>query len=300
MRTRTTAWTPAPATVADPDPQARAAELAALMRDRRVVALTGAGLSTPSGIPDYRSPDSPARAPMTIDAFLSSPDSRRRYWARNHIGWRHIDAAAPNAAHRALRRLQECGTVSGVITQNVDMLHMKAGSAPVVDLHGSYGRVRCLDCGALMSRHGLAEALEAANPGYAQSMTSRGAIEVAPDADAALEDIGDFQMIDCPACGGTLKPDIVYFGETVPRPVVRAAFDLVDAADALLVAGSSLTVMSGLRFARHAAATGKQVAIVNRGATRADALATIKIDHRCEVILPAVADAIVGRRSSLL
>ncbi|EGD55621.1 Sir2 family NAD-dependent protein deacetylase [Gordonia neofelifaecis] len=300
MRTRTTAWTPAPPTVADADPAERAERLAELIAGRRVVALTGAGLSTPSGIPDYRSPDSPTRQPMTIDAFLSSPESRRRYWARNHLGWRHMDAAAPNAAHRALRSLQDAGVVTGVITQNVDMLHMKAGSSPVVDLHGSYGRVRCLDCGALVSRHRLAEALEIANPGYSARVASRGAIEVAPDADAALEDIGDFVMLDCTVCGGTLKPDIVYFGETVEKSVVETAFALVDDADVLLVAGSSLTVMSGLRFVRRAAAAGKPIAIVNRGGTRGDDLATLKIDHRCEVILPTVARVIGPDRSALL
>ncbi|MBM7368405.1 Sir2 family NAD-dependent protein deacetylase [Gordonia hydrophobica] len=300
MRTRTAAWTPARATVADPDPQRRAEELAERIADRRVVVLTGAGISTPSGIPDYRSPGSPTRNPMTIDVFLATPENRRRYWARNHLGWRHMDAARPNAAHRALVALQDAGVVTGVITQNVDMLHMKAGSRPVVDLHGSYGRVRCLDCGALFSRHRHAEALEAANPGYARRVASRGAIEVAPDADAALEDIGDFVMVNCSNCDGVLKPDIVYFGETVQKEVVERSYAMVDDADALLVAGSSLTVMSGLRFVRRAATTGKSVYIVNRGDTRGDGIAELKIDHRCEVVLPAVATLIGYRRSSLL
>ena len=300
MRTRTAAWTPAAATVPDPDPRGRAEQLAEHLADRRVVALTGAGLSTPSGIPDYRSPGSPRRNPMTIDAFLSSPENRRRYWARNHLGWRHMDAARPNAAHTALVALQQRGIVTGVITQNVDMLHTKAGSRPVVDLHGSYGRVRCLDCGTLVSRHRHAEALEAANPGFARRVASRGAIEVAPDADAALEEIGDFVMLPCSNCGGILKPDIVYFGETVPKAVVEQAYAMVDDADAILVAGSSLTVMSGLRFVRRAAATDKSVYIVNRGATRADHLTQLKIDHRCEVILPEAAALIGTRRSALL
>ncbi|ALG84500.1 Sir2 family NAD-dependent protein deacetylase [Gordonia phthalatica] len=300
MRTRTAAWTPAPATVADSDPQQRAELLADHLAGRRVVALTGAGISTSSGIPDYRSPGSPKRNPMTIDAFLSSPESRRRYWARNHLGWRHMDAAQPNAAHRALVSLQEQGVVTGVITQNVDMLHMKAGSHPVIDLHGSYGRVRCLDCGAVISRHRHAEALEAANPGFTRRVASRGAIEVAPDADAALEVIGDFVMLPCSNCGGILKPDIVYFGETVPKATVERAFAMVDDADAILVAGSSLTVMSGLRFARRAAAADKPVFIVNRGGTRGDELAELKIDHRCEVILPTAASLIKSRRSALL
>lgn len=289
MRTRSTAWTPAPATVADSDPTRRAEELAELLTGRRTVVLTGAGISTSSGIPDYRSPGSPSRTPMTIDAFLASPENRRRYWARNHLGWRHMDAAQPNAAHRAIHTLQTQGVVSGVITQNVDMLHMKAGSHAAIDLHGSYARVRCLGCGSVLSRHRHAEALEAANPGFTRRVVSRGAIEVAPDADAALEDIGDFVMLDCAECGGILKPDIVYFGEAVAKELVEHAYALLDKADALLIAGSSLTVMSGLRFARRAASTGKPVYIVNRGGTRADDLAELKIDHRCEVILPAVA-----------
>lgn len=283
------AWTPADPTPLDPDPAARTAELAGFLSGRRTVALTGAGLSTPSGIPDYRSPGSPSRTPMTIEQFLSSHDFRRHYWARNHLGWRHMDAAEPNAAHTALAGLESAGLISGVLTQNVDMLHLKAGSRRVVDLHGSYGRVRCLDCGHRLSRHVLDAALEEANPGFRERVAGRGAIEVAPDADAVLEDTASFVAVGCPACDGTLKPDIVYFGETVPKDIVAEAFSMVDAADALLVAGSSLTVMSGLRFVRHAARQGKPVAILNRGATRGDDVADLKIDHRCEVILPAVA-----------
>lgn len=207
-----------------------------------------------------------------------------------------MDAARPNAAHRAINTLQQHGLVTGVITQNVDMLHMKAGSHATIDLHGSYARVRCLDCGTVLSRHRHAEALEAANPGFTRRVASRGAIEVAPDADAALEDIGDFVMLDCADCGGILKPDIVYFGEAVSKDLVEHAYALLDEADSLLVAGSSLTVMSGLRFARRAASSGKPVFIINRGGTRADDLAEIKIDHRCEVILPAVAALTVSHR----
>lgn len=289
-----TAWTPGEPTTPDDDPAARAVELAELLRGRRTVVLTGAGLSTPSGIPDYRSPGSPVRSPMTIAQFRGSEDFRRRYWARNHLGWRHMDAAEPNDAHRALARLEAAGLVTGVLTQNVDMLHLKAGSRRVLDLHGSYGRVVCLDCHQAISRHRLDTALEAANAGFRDRVASRGAIEVAPDADAALEHTDDFVTVACPSCGGILKPDIVYFGEVVPKDVVTQAFSMVDDADAVLVAGSSLTVMSGLRFARHAARLGKPVAIVNRGATRADDLATLKIDYRCEVILPAVADLLAN------
>ncbi len=200
-----------------------------------------------------------------------------------------MDAARPNPAHRALATLEDDGIVSGVVTQNVDMLHLKAGSRRIIDLHGSYGRVVCLDCGHRLSRYALHRALEAMNPGFADRVAGRGAIEVAPDADVVLADTASFVVADCPQCGGTLKPDIVYFGESVAKEVVAEAFSMVDDADAILVAGSSLTVMSGLRFVRHAAAHGKPVAIVNRGTTRGDRLAELKIDHRCEVVLPLAA-----------
>ncbi|MFC0315105.1 Sir2 family NAD-dependent protein deacetylase [Gordonia phosphorivorans] len=291
----TAAWTPAEPTAPDPDPDRCARELADLLAGQRTLALTGAGLSTPSGIPDYRSPGSPARTPMTIDMFLGSEQFQRHYWARNHLGWRHMDAAEPNAAHRALAAMETAGLLSGVLTQNVDMLHLKAGSRRVLDLHGSYGRVVCLQCGHRLSRHRLDEALEAANPGFRERVAGRGAIEVAPDADAVLDDTADFVPVACPECGGTLKPDIVYFGEVVPNTVVTQAFSMVDEADGLLVVGSSLTVMSGLRFVRHAAKHGKPVIILNRGTTRGDDVATRKIDQRCETILPAVAEQLIAR-----
>ncbi|MDL9939004.1 Sir2 family NAD-dependent protein deacetylase [Gordonia sp. ABSL1-1] len=293
---------PAEPTPLDDDVAERIDILRTLASGRRMVALTGAGISTESGIPDYRSPDAPPRTPMTLEAFLSTPDFRRHYWARNHLGWRHMDAARPNDAHHALTALQRSGQLSTVITQNVDMLHTKAGTRGVVELHGCYGRVRCLDCGRQLSRHRLAARLEAANQGYAARVRGRGAIEVAPDADAVLTDTADFRMVDCADCGGTLKPDIVYFGESAPKKIVQQAFSLVDEADLLLVAGSSLTVMSGLRFVRHAHRTGKTIVIVNRGATRGDDLATLKIDHYCGTVLPALAathrkQAKIGRPS---
>ncbi len=269
----------------------RIAEAADMLAGCRVAVLTGAGISTESGIPDYRSPGSPPRTPMTLEMFLSSPEFRRHYWARNHLGWRHMDAARPNSAHLALTDLQRAGRVSTVITQNVDMLHTKAGTRGVIELHGCYGRVRCLSCDWRISRHRLAARLESLNPGFAERVAGRGAIEVAPDADATLTDTSDFVMIDCPQCGGILKPDIVYFGEAVPKPLVEQAFSVVDDADALLVVGSSLTVMSGLRFARRAHRAGKPIVIVNRGHTRADELATLKIDHRAGVVLPELARA---------
>ncbi|MBM7279907.1 NAD-dependent deacetylase [Gordonia rubripertincta] len=290
MRTRLQlGQTPAEHTPLDDDVAERIDLAADILAGRRVAVLTGAGISTDSGIPDYRSPGSPPRTPMTLEMFLSSPEFRRHYWARNHLGWRHMDAALPNPAHLALTDLQGQGRVSTVITQNVDMLHTKAGTRGVLELHGCYGRVRCLRCDWRISRHRLAQLLEEINAGFAERAAGRGAIEVAPDADAMLSDTSEFRMIDCPHCGGILKPDIVYFGETVPKPLVEQSFSAVDEADALLVVGSSLTVMSGLRFARRAHRAGKPLIIVNRGHTRADELASLKIDHRAGVVLPALA-----------
>jgi NAD-dependent SIR2 family protein deacetylase len=262
-----------------------APELVALLRGRRIAVLTGAGMSTDSGIPDYRGPDSPPSNPMTIQQFTADPVFRQRYWARNHVGWRHMDATEPNAGHRALADLERLGVVSGVVTQNVDLLHTKAGSRAVINLHGTYAQVVCLECGHTMARAALAELLEAANPGFIERAEQIGGIAVAPDADAIVGDTVAFRVVDCPSCDGMLKPDIVYFGESVPKPVVEQAYSLVDAADALLVAGSSLTVFSGYRFVRHAAANGIPIAIVNRGPTRGDNLATVKVDAGCSPTL---------------
>jgi NAD-dependent SIR2 family protein deacetylase len=247
-------------------------------------------MSTDSGIPDYRGPDSPPSNPMTIRQFTSDPLFRQRYWARNHVGWRHMDDTLPNAGHRALAALEHAGVVSGVITQNVDLLHTKAGSRNVVNLHGTYAEVICLNCGHTMSRAALAEMLEADNPGFVERAEAVGGIAVAPDADAIVGDTSSFTIIDCTNCGGMLKPNIVYFGESVPKDRVAQAFAMVDEADALLVAGSSLTVFSGFRFVRHAASHGVPVAIINRGPTRGDDLAAVKIDVGCSPMLALLAD----------
>ncbi len=267
-----------------------APELVTLLQGRRLVVLTGAGMSTDSGIPDYRGPDSPPSNPMTIRQFTSDPVFRQRYWARNHLGWRHMDQTRPNAGHRALATLEQAGVVTGLITQNVDLLHTKAGSRTVVNLHGTYAQAACLDCGRTMSRTALADLLEAANPGFLDRAGAVGGIAVAPDADAVVHDTSSFRIVDCPACAGMLKPDIVYFGENVPKYRVEQAYSLFDDADALLVAGSSLTVYSGYRFVRHAAALGIPVAIVNRGPTRGDDLADVKIDNGCSPMLALLAD----------
>lgn len=264
-------------------------ELVALLAGRRMAVLTGAGMSTDSGIPDYRGPDSPPSNPMTIRQFTSDPVFRQRYWARNHLGWRHMDNTQPNAGHRALAALERAGLLTGLITQNVDLLHTKAGSVDVVNLHGTYNQVACLECGYTMSRAALADQLEALNPGFIERSEALGGLAVAPDADAVVADTASFRYLDCPACAGMLKPDIVYFGENVPKDRVAQAFSLVEEADVLLVAGSSLTVFSGYRFVRHAAAIGMPIAIVNRGRTRGDDLATVKIEGGCSEILTLLA-----------
>ncbi|GAA2430590.1 NAD-dependent protein deacetylase [Mycolicibacterium llatzerense] len=275
----------------------QAPELVNLLADRRIAVLTGAGISTDSGIPDYRGPDSPPSNPMTIQQFLSGPAFRQRYWARNHIGWLHMAARRPNAGHRAVAALERAGLVTGVITQNVDLLHTKAGSQTVVNLHGTYAQVICLSCGHTMTRAELADELERLNPGFTER-AEVGSIGVAPDADAIVEDTATFRYLDCPRCGGILKPDIVYFGDSVPKDRVQHAYALVDEADALLVAGSSLTVYSGYRFVRHAAAAGKAVAIINRGITRGDDLATVKIDSGCSEILALLASELPAQNLS--
>jgi len=271
-----------------------APELVALLQGRRVAVLTGAGMSTDSGIPDYRGPDSPPSNPMTIRQFTSDPVFRQRYWARNHVGWRHMNDTLPNAGHRALAALEHAGVVTGVITQNVDLLHTRAGSRNVVNLHGTYAQVICLSCAYTMSRAALAQQLDALNPGFIERAETIGGLAVAPDADAVVADTTSFRYLDCPRCAGMLKPDIVYFGESVPKETVAQAYSVVDQAEALLVAGSSLTVFSGFRFVRHAAAEDIPVAIVNRGRTRGDDLATVKVASGCSELLALLATELAG------
>jgi NAD-dependent SIR2 family protein deacetylase len=252
-----------------------------LLAGKRLALLTGAGLSTDSGIPDYRGPDSAPRSPMTYQEFVRDAANRQRYWARNHVGWSHLRHADPNQGHRAAAEMERRGLLTGLITQNVDRLHEEAGSFNVVDLHGRFDQVVCLECRRTYSRRLLAGILEELNPGFLEDATRSGLVEMAPDADSTVEDqrlISNFVVAVCPACGGTLKPDFVYFGENVPIERVERSYAIVDDAAALLVAGSSLTVMSGLRFVRHAAKAGKPVVIINRGETRGDDRATIKLD----------------------
>jgi len=267
------------------------ADAVEVLAGRRVAVLTGAGISTDSGIPDYRGPGSPPRRPMTYQQFVGDPAFRRTYWARNHVGWRHVHRTNPNAGHLALARLEARGVVGGLVTQNVDRLHLLAGSRRVVELHGSYADVVCLGCGARIGRAELAERLEALIPGFAEAHDVPD-VEIAPDADAVLSATAGFVVADCARCGGVLKPDITYFGEQVPRERVAAAYAVVDEAEALLVAGSSLTVLSGRRFVTHAARAGRPVVIVNRGATRSDHLATVKLDAGTSEALAALEAAL--------
>jgi NAD-dependent deacetylase sirtuin 4 len=252
--------------------------LVELLRGKRVVVLTGAGCSTDSGIPDYRGATTPPRKrpPIQHREFVDREHMRRRYWARSMLGWPRLSAAAPNSGHAALAALERAGVVSGLITQNVDGLHHRAGSREIVELHGALRRVRCLACEAITSRDDLQARLLAANPQWRE----RSDIESAPDGDADLEDalVADFRVMPCLDCGGTLMPDVVFFGGSVPRATLDAAWGAFDRAEVLLVVGSSLTVFSGYRFVRRAAERAMPIAIVNRGPTRGDEHATLRLD----------------------
>lgn len=275
---------------AGPEPDAELDALLALLRGRQVVVLAGAGCSTESGIPDYRGPGSVARrAPIQYRAFVSDALARRRYWARSVVGWPRFSAARPNAAHRALADLEARGTVIGVITQNVDRLHQAAGSRAVVELHGALAEVRCLACGALEAREVLQRRLLRANPGFRVD-----GVELAPDGDAELQPdlVAGFCTANCACCGGMLKPNVVFFGESVPQIVVDAAYALLSKAEVLLVIGSSLAVFSGYRFVRRAAQNGVPIAIINLGATRADDLADVRVEARLGQALPRLARAL--------
>lgn len=256
----------------------------------RLVVLTGAGLSTDSGIPDYRGPGAPVRAPMTYQEFVSGLEAQRRYWARAHVGWSRMSQAEPNAGHRSVAALESQGRVELLVTQNVDGLHERAGSRALVALHGRISEVVCLDCRRGHDRTAVQESMSALNPGYVQR---HAAAVVRPDGDADLQDpaeFGEFTLPTCESCGGRLKPDVVFFGENVPKDRVERCYAALDRSDALLVAGSSLTVMSGFRFVRYAAKAGLPVVIVNRGPTRGDELATVKLEQGCSEFLTGLVE----------
>ncbi|MFE1794906.1 NAD-dependent protein deacetylase [Streptomyces sp. NPDC059517] len=289
MRMRPTlSWTPTadlPPGTTDPQPVTDALRLGG------VLVLSGAGISTESGIPDYRGEGGSLsrHTPMTYQDFVGGAPARRRYWARSHLGWRTFGRAHPNAGHRAVAAFARKGLLTGVITQNVDGLHQAAGTEDVVELHGSLDRVVCLSCGTFSPRRELARRLEEANAGFAPV-----AAAINPDGDADLTDeqVGDFQVVPCTRCGGILKPDVVFFGESVPVARVEQCRELVRAATSLLILGSSLTVMSGLRFVRQAAQDGKPVLIVNRDATRGDVHAVTRIALPLGTTLTTVADGL--------
>ncbi len=275
--------------------------LVGLVAQGAALIVSGAGISTGSGIPDYRGPDGRQRddRPMTIDCFLASDDDQQAYWARSHVGWERFRRAAPNVAHRAVTDLQRAGLLAGVVTQNVDGLHPAAGTADVIEIHGRLDEVVCLDCGELTGRDVLAQRLEERNPGFRERV-SADATAVRPDGDILLHpcDVERFTFVGCDACGGTLKPGVVMFGEQVPRERYTRARSLVDGARSLIVLGSTLSVGSGYRLVLDAARRGLPVAIVNRGASRGDAHATIRIDADLCDVLPALvanARALTGR-----
>lgn len=264
----------------------RLGALTELVANGDVVVLSGAGLSTESGIPDYRGASGVLRrqTPMTYQAFTGDVLARRRYWARSHLGWHTIAQASPNAGHRAVARLQQRGLLAGIVTQNVDGLHQAGGASAVIELHGSLDRVICLGCGGASPREELDTRLRQANPHFDARVT---AINPDGDVDLSDDDLADFQTVGCDSCdGGMLKPDVVFFGETVPPDRVRDCFGLVEKARLLLVLGSSLAVMSGRRFVLRATKLGIPVAIVNQGTTREDARAALTIDAPLGVVLP--------------
>jgi NAD-dependent SIR2 family protein deacetylase len=277
-------------TVAEQD--ARTAEAIAgalnVLTGRKLAILTGAGISTDSGIPDYRGKGAPVRTPMTVDQFLADEAARRRYWVGSHLGWRAFAAAEPNPGHLALATLEARSVASGVITQNVDGLHVRAGSRRVVELHGTMRRVFCTHCGQVFDRRDLAVRVETENP-WIQVPEN---VPLGPDGDVLPESTTDFRVPACTVCGGMLKPDVVFFGEFIPAEKFREAEQLVRGADALVIAGSSLVVNSGIRLLERARRRRLPIVIVNRGATRADSRATVKVDAGTSDVLRALAETL--------
>jgi NAD-dependent SIR2 family protein deacetylase len=252
-----------------------------ILNGKNLLVLTGAGISTDSGIPDYRGEGRVARHPMTFDSFMGSPEAQTRYWARSFVGWSRINDARPNRGHLALAKAERAGSLQCLITQNVDGLHQAAGSKNVVDLHGRLDRVICMNCKSVISRIQMDQLLQLLNPEVHKDSN----VEFTPDGDAEIEATANFKVPPCQKCGGVLKPDVVFFGENVPSDRAEFATSQLDQADALLVAGTSLTVNSGLRFVRGAAKTNKPVVIVNLGPTKGDELASAKIEANTSLAL---------------
>lgn len=287
--------------LAPPAPSVTTSELQALAEHafsvKRLLVITGAGISTHSGIPDYRSPNgsySRGHKPIQHHEFVKSEAMRRRYWARSYVGFQYFSLARPNAAHRALAELEAHGRVHGLVTQNVDGLHIQAGQQRVLDLHGRIDLVDCLDCGAQTTRASLQDRLREHNEEWVASLKPMLPTELRADGDLELtqEQTERFDVPSCDKCGGVLKPSVTFFGGSVPQASVQAAADEVAAADALLVVGSSLQVYSAFRLAKYAAEAGKPIAILNNGPTRADELATLRVACDAAEVLPALVDCV--------
>ncbi|MFV0320065.1 MAG: Sir2 family NAD-dependent protein deacetylase [Microbacterium sp.] len=269
---------------------ALASEAVAVLSGRRIAVLTGAGVSTDSGIPDYRGEGAPVRTPITAQAFFADDAARRRYWVGSHLGWRAFSSVPPNDGHRSLAELEEHGLSTGVITQNVDGLHLRAGSRRVVELHGAMRRVGCTRCGQTFDRRDIATRIEHDNPW----IIVPDAVRLGPDGDVPPETSAAFVLPRCSLCAGDLKPDVVFFGEFIPGEKFREAEAIIGDSDALLVAGSSLVVNSGMRLVERAHRRRLPVVIVNRGTTKADDRATLKIDGGASDLLRAIADGLTA------
>lgn len=275
-------------------PDAALAAAAEALSGRTIAVLTGAGISTDSGIPSYRGEGSTPRSPMTISQFLTDERYRKRYWAGSQLGLARFGSIEPNEGHRALAQLEHAGVVAGVLTQNVDGLHQRAGSAKVVELHGSGDRVRCLDCGQMYSRQAVAETIAGNNPWLSELDDSN----LGPDGDVEVDRLDDLVIPECGVCGGALRPDIVYFGEFIPPAKSTQARGMIASADAMLIVGSSLVVNSGIRLLDQAFRRDLPVVIVNRGVTKGDARATVKIDAGASSTLTALTEQLIPRRQN--
>ena len=272
--------------------------VAILGAHRPWVALTGAGISSASGIPTYRDHKGTwlGSQPIQHDEFISDPSKRQRYWSRSALGWPRVGGAQPNESHAALVKLEHAGLLTGVITQNVDRLHQRAGSQSVVDLHGRLDRVKCLDCGQVTSREAIQSWIETHN-----KLPNTASLTLRPDGDADLPDqyVTDFKVPQCKKCRGVVMPEVVFFGGTVPGPVVDECYQMIDAAEGMLVVGSSLSVYSGLRFCRYAVDQGKPLIILNQGQTRADDLCTRKFSDTPFALMAQCADAFLTKEKEL-
>ena len=272
--------------------------VAILGAHRPWVALTGAGISSASGIPTYRDHKGTwlGSQPIQHDEFISDPSKRQRYWSRSALGWPRVGGAQPNESHAALVKLEHAGLLTGVITQNVDRLHQRAGSQSVVDLHGRLDRVKCLDCGQVTSREVIQSWIETNN-----ELPNTASLTLRPDGDADLPDhyVTDFKVPQCKKCRGVVMPEVVFFGGTVPGPVVDECYQMIDAAEGMLVVGSSLSVYSGLRFCRYTIDQGKPLIILNQGQTRADDLCTRKFSDTPFTLMAECADAFLTKEQEL-